>query len=171
MSDQIVINIEELEHRMRPGVFSIGGFLGEREKLEDVMSHDQKILESMGVSFSEIGNSLANLLNAALASKNRYENDMFVVELKLFPGFQICPWSINPHQEQCNYGGGVQFGSIDWVIFNKSAFASVSGPGLIVHLIRDHHFFEGLQSPYRINPIDLIKVLGIKHGTLNRKGN
>jgi hypothetical protein len=169
MSDQDDINIEELEHRMRPGVFSTRGFLGEKEKLEDILNHDREILESMGVSFSEIGNSLANLLNAAIASKNRYENDMFVVKLKLFPGFQICPWSKNPHQEQCSNGGGVQFGSVDWLIFNKLLNASISGSGLIVHLIRDHHFFEGLQSPYRADPIDLIKVLGIKHGKSNWK--
>jgi hypothetical protein len=30
---------------------------------------------------------------------------------------------------------------------------------LIVHLIREHGFFEGRESPYRVDPGDLVRVL------------
>jgi hypothetical protein len=39
----------------------------------------------------------------------------------------------------------------------------MEGPGLIIHLIREHGFFEGLNSPYRVDPIDVnghLKVRG-----------
>lgn len=32
-------------------------------------------------------------------------------------------------------------------------------PGLIVHLVRDHHFFEGKGTPYRLEPTTAARVL------------
>lgn len=34
-----------------------------------------------------------------------------------------------------------------------------SAPGLIIHLIREHHFFEGFGSPYRVDPTELARLL------------
>ena len=51
------------------------------------------------------------------------------------------------------------YGDIDFVITNNRTGETLKGPGLIVHLIRDHHFFEGKQSPYRVDPEKAARVL------------
>lgn len=40
-------------------------------------------------------------------------------------------------------------------------FIYITGPGLIVHLIRAHQFFEGSESPYRVEPRKAIRVLAL----------
>jgi hypothetical protein len=40
-------------------------------------------------------------------------------------------------------------------VTNRKTRAEIRGPGLVVHLIRDHHFFEGLLSPSRVDPAQL----------------
>ena len=71
----------------------------------------------------------------------------------------MCPWSAAPHQHQCTAGLGVQFASLDWDISNLQAHRRMHGPGLAVHLIRDHHFFEGFDGPNRLDPGALVQLL------------
>ncbi len=68
-----------------------------------------------------------------------------------YRGLQDCPWN-------CDYDRWAYF---DFLILNRRSGAYVTGPGLIVHLIREHHFFEGLESPYRVEPAQAIQVLGL----------
>jgi hypothetical protein len=82
-----------------------------------------------------------------------------------FPFEHICFSSVTwcGHQD-CPWGCGYQLWSnLDFRIENERAGEVVKGPGLIVHLIREHSFFEGLESPYRVNPIKLVKLLELRH--------
>ena len=81
----------------------------------------------------------------------------YLVESKLqifiaqYRGLQECPWG-------CEYA---KWASFDFLLLNRQSGMYVTGPGLIVHLIRDHHFFEGLESPYRVDPAKVVQVLEI----------
>jgi hypothetical protein len=66
-----------------------------------------------------------------------------------YRGLQECPWG-------CEYE---RWSSFDFLILNRQSGKYVTGPGFIVHLIRKHHFFEGLESPYRVNPEIAVQVL------------
>jgi hypothetical protein len=151
---------EELESRMQPGMFSQGGFIGPEEKLEKVLADDAKTLGELGITFEELAFKLEELISAAeLSSNARSRIGKVECHIMIHPGFQICPWSSDPHHSQCTIGVGVRHASVDWVIHNMSTRKKLSGPGLIVHLIRDHHFFEGRQSPYRVDPHKLAIIL------------
>jgi len=153
-------SIEEVEARMRPGVFSQGGFLGPNEVLRDVIIQDEEAVHGLGVTCEWIGERLEELISSAMDSQaRRGAGQHFKVRLERFKGFQICPWSSAPHSHQCIVGGGVRFASIDWDILNRRNGIRMRGPGLTTHLIRDHHFFEGLQSPYRLDPKALVSLL------------
>ena len=121
------------------------------------MLHDQSVLQELGLAYNDLAEPLDKLLKSALQT-NKTQINFFGIRLEKFKGYQICPWAVDPHHQQCTAGGGVDFGSIDWVITNTRRKIKVSGPGLIVHLIRDHHFFEGLKSPYRVEPLALAKL-------------
>jgi hypothetical protein len=78
------------------------------------------------------------------------------VEIRRFLGSQHCPWS------ECFTPIPEMWGSnLDWVMRRLDAGGEVAGPGLIVHLIREHRFFEGRLSPYRVDPEALAVTLGL----------
>lgn len=147
---------------MRPGEFSQAGFLGEHERLEEVLARDARALEEENLSAHELADALERLLDAAEGARRRsarVDGD-FDVSVEVFTGFQICPWAPNPHSGQCTAGGGVRHASVNWRVRNRHSGDELRGPGLIVHLIRAHRFFEGLESPHRVDPLALARVLG-----------
>lgn len=144
---------------MRPGELSEGGFLGATERLAEVLDRDEKTLSQLNLTFEEVVKPLNTLIQAAeRSSQHKARIDQFEVAVTIFTGFQICPWSPDPDQGQCQAGSGVQYGHLDWNILNTNNKMQLQGSGLLVHLIRDHHFFEGRQSPYRISPKQLAQL-------------
>lgn len=156
-------DIKELESRMRPGRLSQGGFLGINERLTEVLTCDDQTLQALHITYEELANSLERLLRAALAVSSRpvRVDNRFEVQITKYNGFQLCPWTLNPHTGQCRVGQGAGYASLDWYICNLQTQQQMRGPGLIVHLIRDHHFFEGLASPYRVDPQELARLLAL----------
>jgi hypothetical protein len=69
-----------------------------------------------------------------------------------FRGFQACPWD-------CETDPCLRWGFFDFLILNRQTGKYFTGPGLIVHLIRHHHFFEGKGTPFRTDPRKVIRVL------------
>jgi hypothetical protein len=154
---------KELEARMRPGKLSQGGFLGINEKLNEVLSRDREILSALGLTYKELADQLERFIQAGVSARGRptHVDNRFEVQVTMYNGFQLCPWTPNPHGGQCMAGGGVRYASLDWNIRNLKTQQQMRGPGMIVHLIKDHHFFEGPASPYRVDPRDLARLLEI----------
>jgi hypothetical protein len=73
---------------------------------------------------------------------------MLQVFFTVYRGFQPCPWCYDS-----------TWGYFDFLILNRRSGEYITGPGLIVHLIREHQFFEGSGSPYRLEPLKAIRVL------------
>jgi hypothetical protein len=152
-------NLDRVEARMRPGRLSRTGFLGPRESLRDVMAADAKAMQRIGVNFDALGQRLARLLDAALESPDRRASvgGRYYVGIQQFLGFQICPWA---RRGQCE-GPRMIYASVDWTIVDLNSGQSMSGPGMIVHLMADHHFCEGRESPHRVDPVRLARFLGL----------
>jgi hypothetical protein len=77
--------------------------------------------------------------------------DKLQIFIMQYRGLQECPWG-------CEYE---KWSSFDFLVLNRQTSKYITGPGLVVHLIRKHHFFEGFESPYRVNPAEVIRVLGL----------
>jgi hypothetical protein len=80
--------------------------------------------------------------------------EILQVFFAVYRGLQDCPWG-------CAH---VPWAYFDFLILNRRSGESVTGPGLIVHLIREHQFFEGSESPYRLEPSKAIRVLELASG-------
>jgi len=196
-------SIAELEKRMRPGGYSVQGFLGPVESLEAVIAHDIETLENLGVSYEEIAEALENILqtvedqiskllqfrqrgervqaymergeeyrirsvhipdlyhcesipsfsleNLPSVDKGYLVGNKFHVFIAQYRGLQECPWDCE-HEK---------WSSFDFLLLNRETGEYVTGPGMIVHLLRKHHFFEGLESPYRVDPARVVRVLDL----------
>ena len=104
-------------------------------------------MEELGLSFEALASALAAVL--ALRPDG---NESFDLQIFTYKGGQKCPWS------SCK--GAIGLGSDhDWRIKNRKTGSQLRGPGLIVHLIKTHHFFEGFESPYRVDPRALAELL------------
>lgn len=148
---------------MRPGNYSQSGFLGQNESLIEILQNDADELAELGVEAAELAAGLGQLLETALASKQTVTRvGHHNVRIRRYKGFQICPFAPEPFENPCP-GGGTKLGSIDWEIRNTHRSVRLSGPGLIVHLIGIHGFFEGLESPYRVAPRALAELLELGH--------
>ncbi|MGO8865311.1 MAG: hypothetical protein ACLQME_02305 [Alphaproteobacteria bacterium] len=147
---------------MRPGAFSKTGFLGPNERLRDVIAADAKTLQKLNLTYAEIAFKLDALIAAAEASPvHRARLRALQCRVQVYQGFQICPWALGSPDAQCSAGLGVRHGSVDWWVTNLRTGEEMKGPGLVVHLIRDHHFFEGLMSPNRVDPSRLAHILDL----------
>jgi hypothetical protein len=112
------------------------------------------------------------------------------VLLQLYLGYQYCPFtvlrrpwsddvpsipivhqSLNEHHVvlslqmglalPCQPGYTYRYAELDFLVINRDTGDYLAGPGLIAHLIREHQFFEGPGSPYRVDPATAARVLGL----------
>lgn len=157
--DEIEADLDLIEARMRPGRLSRSGFLGPHESLRDVMAADAAAMWDIGLSFEAVGNRLELLLDAGLDSPDRTAivEGNYEVRLEQFLGYQMCPWA---RRGQCE-GRRLVYASIDWTIVDLHNQETMSGPGMIVHLMVDHRFCEGRESPRRVDPVRLARFLGL----------
>ena len=155
-------DIDQLEARMRPGALSVAGFLGPSESLRAVMAADDLAMQRTGVTFEALAVAIEALIAAASASPTHEAlvNGTHHVRIQQYLGFQICPWSPDPQHVQC-MGRGLHFSSLQWRVESLPRGQVLQGPGLIVHLMHDHHFCEGRESPYRVDPVALAELLGL----------
>jgi hypothetical protein len=156
------LQTEELEKRMQPGELSVKGFLAPGERLGPIIAADAATLAAAGLRYEDLANPLEQLILAGETNPGRKVNTgHFTVRVTLTTGFQQCPWTEDIHHSICRTGSGASHASVDWYIRNNQLRREMTGPGLIVHLVRDHHFFEGPRSPYRVDPLALAQLLGL----------
>jgi hypothetical protein len=163
----------ELQARMRPGQLSRTGFLGPDERLCDVIAADREAMIGLGVRFEDLATALSAALAPALASSTHaavLDRPRVAVRIQQYQGYQVCPWSPDPaHAQPCRHDAtGLALASIDWTLEDLETRAVVTGSGMAVHLLHDHHFCQGFGSPNRVDPVALACVLGL--GSSARSG-
>lgn len=144
--------IAKIEARLRPGRSSDVGFLGPHESLKEVIYKDATTLKRLGVTHEQIAHKLKFLGEAATVS-GLSSLDGFNIELLSANGCQD-----DPFQEKRVWH---PLSSEEYWITNSDG-EILYFPGLIITLIRDYQFFEGKETPYRVDPETAVKVLKLK---------
>jgi hypothetical protein len=158
--------IAAIEDRMRAGKYSTMGFLADDERLEEIIKADAACLKKHNITHQQIADRLESIMGQALRKRNvgAYYNEgaagdliegKFSVSIMGYLGYQICPF--RDGIPTCGKGNR------DFEIYNTENEGDLQIPDLIVHLIRDHHFFEG-GDYYRLDPEEAIKTLELKPG-------
>jgi len=147
---------------MRPGALSSAGFLGPDERLADVLEKDAQALAALKVTARQVADALAAVLEPIAAGKQTSgQTGHFRIWLKRYKGSPRCPFLDDPKTLRCLAAGGQRLASMDWRIRNLRTGVEEKGPGLLVHLIAGHGFFEGFRSSYRVAPVALARLLEI----------
>lgn len=145
---------------MLPGAWDPAGFLMPGSSLAEVLARDAQTLRRLGVEAGALGTRLDDLLRAgaesdvyAPASAGPYE-----IEILRQRGGITCPWAPGEF-EACPAGGGATPTANRFRIRHGPSGRTVEGFELSIHLIRDHGFFGGPGTRFRIEPETLAAVL------------
>lgn len=151
----------EIERRMQPGAWDGAGFLRPGTSLSAVQAEDAETTRRLGLEVQTIGARLGELLDAAADSDvgRPVTVGELQVELLRGRGFLTCPWA--PEEfEPCPVGHGGRATANRFTIISSSG-RRLAGYELSAHLIRDHEFFGGPDTRYRLEPEELAGILGL----------
>ncbi len=136
----------------QPGKISKNGFLGnDTRQVPDIILEDQKILSHLNITIEQVADRLQSFIDQGKATLEK-EID--------WQGYQIrVLWSRG--KLPCPFGEPGMHQKIIAIVTNKKLDKQISYSQLNVHLIREHGFFEGKGSHFRLEPDELIKILNI----------
>lgn len=170
---------------LRPGNSSRAGFLNETENLQSVLDADNATLLALDITHEQIADVLETIVGKTcrqVSLANRHDRDIWntikkgfnldsvIKGLKVtfvsYRGYQYCPlcdreltvaYGIDFTQE--NEHDRFNRSNTDFTISQngKSIFFSE----LHIHLLRNHHFFEG-HTKYRLDPAAVVEILELK---------
>ena len=157
----MTLDLSVVEKRMQPGAWFAPGFLLENTSLAGVLENDRRTLAALSVTAGEIGQKLAELLEQAGKSDWFWplRTAGFKVEIRRRRGFITCPWAPDEF-EPCTVGHMTPPTANQFLI-QRGFRRRLEGFELSVHLIRDHAFFGGPGSRFRIEPEQAVAVLGL----------
>jgi hypothetical protein len=176
-------DVRAIEKRMRPGEYSDGGFLNCFERLQDVIERDAKVVEGSGLTYKQIADKIETIIGKARrhmwlfqSGKSHLKKEQiesfinkigpgipiegkYVIKALAWRGLQDCPYGT--YLQKCREEPLYSY--LDCELKNTQTGQKVSFPGLIIHLLREHQFFEG-STKYRVEPKLLIEVLDLEVG-------
>lgn len=142
---------DEIQKQMAPGVITLDGFLGpDKRKLADIIAADEKLVH------------YANTTVEAIAERMQYFRDLGLKGLgeyiSIEPHFEVRVDSVRGKLPS-PFGGPGMYDKVNTTVVNKKLDKTIIYTDLHIHLIGDHCFFQGEGSRYRLEPLELIKIL------------
>jgi hypothetical protein len=141
---------DRVEKNMR-GI-GLGTFLGsDPRRLYEILSADQDMVNSLDLThesiarrLEEIGQPAREAMGDKVVVEDRYE-----VEATEVRGMIPCPWA---------HPRGL-FKKSHMELKDRKSGETLAWSDLCIHLIREHGFYQGAGSPYRLEPRKLKRVL------------
>jgi len=142
---------KKIQAKMQPGIITYGGFLGtDKRSYLQIIADDEKSLEALGKTAEELADRLEYFQQVSFDSfeAQAVVDDKWEVETEVVRGYLPCPFM---HQ-------GMYRKSYT-TVKNLQSQKSFTFSSLNIHLIRVHHFFEGRNSHFRLDPAEIVKEL------------
>ena len=142
-------HLDLVEREMRR--IGMGTFLGsDRRRLAEILDHDHESVNALGLTNEQIASRLEEITR--MAKKNLGERftleDRYEVRAEEHRGMIPCPWG---HPLGLFYKSYVE-------LRDKKSGKTLIWSDLSIHLIRDHGFYQGKGSPFRLEPRVLKQV-------------
>jgi len=145
---------DTIQEQMRPGVITQDGLLGaDRRKLRDILDADDAAVRRLGLTHAAIAARMRALREAGAKGLGLAvpAGDGFEVRVDCARGGLPCPFL---------HDGLFQKEFIE--VRNMRTGERVTFSELNVHMIEAHGFYEGVGSPFRLDPATLARVLEIE---------
>lgn len=145
--------LTRIQEQMRPGVITLNGFLGTDERnLIDILIEDDGIVRRHGVNHEAIAERMQYFRDAGLDGLGEFMkiDDHFEVRVDSVRGVLPSP-----------FGGPGMYEKINTTVRNTLNAEEVTYTDLHIHFVKDHGFYEGKGSLFRVDPEKLIRVLEV----------
>jgi hypothetical protein len=140
---------------MQAGVLSGAGFLGDDERpLAEIVAADRATLEQAGLTVHDVADLLEHLHEVAdrgFGASVAIAGGRVKVWIQEVMGRIPCPYACG-------------FRAHKAVVTVSAAAGEFQFTPLSAHLIREHGFFEGKGSPFRIEPEELVALFRVVCG-------
>ncbi|HHU88615.1 MAG: hypothetical protein WC207_03845 [Sphaerochaetaceae bacterium] len=144
---------DEIQKQMAPGVITLDGFLGpDKRKLVDIIATDEKLVHYANTTVEAIAERMQYFRDLGLRGLGEY--------ISIEPHFEVCVDSVRGKLPS-PFGGPGMYDKVNTTVVNRELDKAITYTDLHIHLIRDHGFFQGAGSRYRLEPLDLVKILEI----------
>jgi hypothetical protein len=142
-----------IQQQMKPGVITLDGFLGtDSRNLIDIIAHDDVKVHQLNVTHQDIALKMQYLRDAGLDGLGEF--------LKIDDHFEVRVDSVRGKLPS-PFGGPGMYEKVNTTVRNLQENTEVTYTDLHIHFVRDHGFYEGLGSPYRIEPASLVNTLEV----------
>ena len=142
------IKVAELEKKMRPQALCRAGFLGEEEKLLSVLAADNSlVLDQLALTHQELARHLQVLAAVGNSPSFPYYGRKIKVTVNLNTGFINSP-----------FADGTKTNA-DIRLHNLDNGKKLQYSLLVPLMIERYGFYEGLDTPYRVDPRLVVDVL------------
>lgn len=144
-------DLKKLEELLRSSQIVAGGFMGtDARSLPEIVEADASALRQLGVTPADLAARMEHATTLARVGQGmpvQLAPDLEGV-VEESRGVLVCPWP-----------GPERFSKTTTTLTQPSTGASARWSDLSLHLIREHGFFQGHGSPYRLEPRVLVALL------------
>lgn len=143
---------KDQKEKLLPGTISAEGFLGDDSRgLADIIRDDLAVVERLGFTQQKLAGRMRELTEAGKTGLGRQVevDGKFAVTVTDVMGAIPCPFSDN-------YRTTKQVTQVTSLLSGQTWRWS----DLNIHMIGEHGFFEGLGSPFRMDPEELVQLIG-----------
>lgn len=144
---------DSIQRQMLPGVITLEGFLGtDTRKLIDILREDDSAVRRSEKTHEQIAQRMQFFRDAGMPGLGEFMSidDVFDVRVDSVRGKLPSP-----------FGGPGMYDKVNTTVVNKRLGREVTFTDLHIHFIRDHGFYEGKGSLFRLEPHDLIEILEV----------
>lgn len=145
---------DAIQRQMAPGVITLEGFLGtDSRKLIDILNADDATVRRSEITHEQIARRMQYFRDTALDGLGEFMTvgKHFEVRVDSVRGKLPSP-----------FGGPGMYEKVNTTVVNKRLGREITYTDLHIHFVRDHGFYEGKGSLYRLEPEDLIEILELK---------
>ena len=137
----------------KPGKITKDGFLGDDTRhVHDIIKADLLTLSRLGVEVEAIADRLQYFIEEGKKGlETKVDLGDFTVQISWDRGLLPCP-----------FGEPRRHHKISATLYNKKLDKEIMYSQLNVHTIREHGFFEGKGSTFRLEPGELVEVLELR---------
>ncbi len=144
---------DRIQAQMQKGVITLDGFLGDdSRKLVDIIVADTLTVHKRRTTHEAIVERMEHFKNLGLKGLGNFItlDEHFEVKVETVRGLLPSP-----------FGGPGMYGKTNTTVHNKRLGRTITYTDLHIHFIRDHGFYEGIGSPFRLEPDALIEILEV----------
>jgi hypothetical protein len=143
--------LEKLEEVLRSSKLVYGSFMGtDTRSVSDVIDADNAKLAKIGFTAEQIAAKMQQITDIAITGLGTWvqiDQDR-MAKTDEAKGSLVCPW---PHPGK--------FAKRITTVKLTASQQTISWADLSIHLIAEHHFFQGKGSAFRIEPEQLVEMI------------